>query len=421
MNLDTAASRISRRALLQTGGVGALATLLAACSPAPSGARNSLTFMSWIFAGRTVGPIDDAVALYTRATGNAVRERVKPYNQYLNQLVLTARGGRMTGIAHIDEEWMSTLATAGVIQRLDHIVDVSLYPAVVDETGSLGGHRYSMPWAQSAIGMVINQGLFAEAGIDPAAIRNIDGFTDALRRFKNADSSLIPYAPCTDVTQLKDFIPWVWAFGGTVYDGREVTLGDEGSVQALDYWKMLLDDGLIQPGVNRESARTLFAQERTPIYDDAPQSSRVVPPQSSDPEIISKMAALPRPARDGTGHNLIWSQPLVALDDSAMTLEALEFFSTEPEVQRILFEGVGNPPTTVVALESGWFQDNTFHREWFTTVAQNARRNPLWDFPIATSAQRAHDEAIERGLRGSVSTAQALKEGREALTELLHI
>jgi multiple sugar transport system substrate-binding protein len=419
---DSPAQRaVSRRSLLQLGGAVALAGVLTGCSASAAPAAQTLSFTSWIFAGRTVGPIDEAVALYTRATGHRVRDRVKPYSQYLNQLVLTARGGRMTGIAHIDEEWMSTLATAGVIVPLDDVIDSARYPEVVDATGSYQGSRYSMPWTQSAIGLVINKEMLADAGLDPAAIGDIDDFTEALRRLKQVDRSVIPYAPCTDVTQLKDFIPWVWAFGGTVFDGSKVTLGDEGSVRALDYWKMLLDEELIQPGVNRESARTLFSQRGTAIYDDAPQSIRVVPPQASDPELADKMGSLRRPAARGAGKNLIWSQPLVALDDSETTLDALTFFSTGLDVQQVLFEGVGNPPTTVAALESEWFRANAFHQQWFSTVAQNARRNPLWDFPIATSAQRAHDEAIERGLRGTVSTTQALREGKEALMELLHI
>jgi ABC-type glycerol-3-phosphate transport system substrate-binding protein len=184
---------------------------------------------------------------------------------------------------------------------------------------------------------------------------------------------------------------------------------------------MLLDEGLIQAGINRESSRTLFAQGRVPIYDDAPQSYGIVPPISNDPDLRSKMSCMARPAVNGQGANLVWSQPLVALDDSDQTLGALEFFSTDLESQKIVFEGQGSPPTTIAALEANWFAGIEFQSKWTETIASNARRNPLWEFPIATSAQRALDEAVEQGLRGSASTKQTLADCRDVLTELLAV
>lgn len=398
--------------------------LLASCSHSAgqSGSQGeTLAFTSWTFSGRAANPLEAASALFTEATGVSIEEKVYPFDQYLNQLVLSARGGRMTGIVHIDEEWMSTLATAGVIESLDALVDESQFPEVVRGAGTYQGTRFGMPWTQSAIGLVANEQLLQDLGIDTSSVRTIDDFTAMLRQIQEEDSSLIPYAPCTDVTQLKDFIPWVWAFGGEIYDGNEVTLGDQASRQALDHWKMLLDESLIQPGIDREASRTLFAQERTPIYDDAPQAIGVIPSQSGDPDIAEKMGPLPRPALDGEGANLMWSQPLVALDGSPRTLEALEFFGTDIDALEAVFQGLGNPPTISEALEAPWFTDIEFHARWISDVMVNARRNPLWEFPIATSAQRALDEAIERGLRGSVSTTAALAEGKEALDELLDL
>src|SRR5690606_30067237 len=121
------------------------------------------------------------------------------------------------------------------------------------------------------------------------------------------------------------------------------------------------------------------------------------------------------------GANLVWSQPRVALDDSARTTEALRFFSTDEAALRVIFEGQGAPPTTLAALGAPWFAGIDFQSRWTETIASNARRNPLWEFPIATSAQRVLNEAVEQGLRGSLSTEHTLKECREALSELLEV
>ena len=52
----------------------------------------------------------------------------------------------------------------------------------------------------------------------------------------------------TALNGLKDLIPWIWTFGGSVIDDQgKVTLGDEGSVKALEWYKSLLDRGLMPP------------------------------------------------------------------------------------------------------------------------------------------------------------------------------
>src|SRR5699024_10997374 len=408
---------LGRRDFMKIGGAGAMLAFLAGCSPSShAGEDKSLTLTSWDFSD----PVQTAAKLFTETTGTTVENNRYPYDQYLNQLVLSARSGRLTGIVHVVEEWMSTLVTAGLIEPLDAVVDESQYLDVVREAGTYEGARFGMPWAQSAIGLVSNEKLLKNLGVDTSSVRTIDDFTQMLRHIKDEDSSLIPYTPCTAVTQLKDFIPWIWSFGGNIYDGHEVTLGDAGSREALDYWKMLLDEDLIQAGVNRYSARNIFAQERTPIYDDAPQAITFIPGQSSNPDIAAKMGPLPRPSVNGDkSPNMLWSQPLVALDNAPHTVEALRFLSTNTKALHTMFEGLGNPPATSEAVEASWFTADEVYRRWTSAVTLNVRRNPLCEFSIAKNAHREYDEAIERGLRRSASTAQALAQGREALTELL--
>ncbi|MFB9781397.1 extracellular solute-binding protein, partial [Rhodococcus baikonurensis] len=339
---------ISRRAFLGTsaGAVGAL--LLSGCSAGGGSGSHSVNFTSWMFGNKSSGKaLREVTTGFTRAHDIEVVDRTYPYAQYLNQLVLKARDGRSSGVVHIDEEWMSTLVTAGVLKEMSLIVDESLYPTRVLDSGTYQGKRYAMPWTQSAIGIVTNTELAREFGIDLENLRTIENFTEALRTIKRSDPTMIPYLPCTNVTQLKDYIPWVWAFGGSVVRGREVTLGDAGSTEALEYWKKLLDEGLIAPGIIRDDARTLFGQQRAVFYEDAPQAIGVVPKQSVDPNIADKMSSLPRPTGShGTSANLRWSQPLVALtlDDDVQTL--LQYMSTDDSALKTMFTASGQPPTS---------------------------------------------------------------------------
>lgn len=420
---------LSRRAFLGgTLGATALGALtLAGCapggsSPAATGGAGTGTvdFTSFVFAQDSAGPLRDTVSAFTKDTGVKVAEVAIPYQQYLDQLVLKARGGNVSGIAHIDEEWLSTLATAGVLKDLSSQFQADLYPDRVASSGVLDKTRYALPWTQSAIGVVGNSGLLDGFGVDMSAVRTTDQFADALRKIKSQDSSIVPYAPCTSVQQLKDIIPWILVFGGTIYDGSEVTLGDRGSVEAVEYWKMLLDEGLIQPGMIREDARKLFAQQRTPLYDDAPQTIGIIPGQSNDPDIASKMHPVARPTGGGDTANLLWSQPLVAFDDTTDTGELLTYLSTDESSLQTMFEATGQPPTTKEALDSDWFAANAFNSEWNGTVASGAVTNPLWTFPSASAAQTVFNEAIEPALAGTVSVKDGLAQAKAGLEELLN-
>lgn len=411
---------LSRRGVLALG-LGAAGAALVGCAstdPAVSEVR-AVNFTSWVFGTSGAGPTTEAVTGFERQSGITVHPRSYPYEQYLNQMVLKARSGNATGVAQIDEEWMSTLVTAGVLRDLGPLVQTERYPEFVAAAGTYRGIRYAMPWTQSAIGIVANSGLAARFGVDINRIRGIDAFTEALRTIKRAEPSMIPYLPCTDVTQLKDMLPWMWSFGSPVVADGRVTLGDRGSVQAVEYWKSLLDEGLIQSGIIRDDGRTLFAQERAVFYEDAPQAIGVVPKRSSDADIAAKMRPLPRPALDGAGRNLVWSQPLVALNDGPAVDALLQYMSTDTRALQIMFEGAGQPPATSAALAAPWFADSAFYTEWNAVVASASELNPLWMFPKATAAQQFFDQRMELALSGSVTVAEALRDAADGLQDQL--
>lgn len=431
LSIAPGASAMSRRLFLGGSlGVTALGALaLAGCSPSapqtPGSAQpgaGTVSFTTWVFGQDSAGPLRDTVAAFTKSSGIKVTEDTYPYAQFLDQVVLKGRSGNVSGIAHIDEEWLSTLATAALVKDLGAVFDASKYPDRMKDAGVLNGTRLALPWTQSAIGIVSNRGLLEELKIDTSRASTTDGFADMLREIKSRDSSLLPYAPCTSVAQLKDFVPWILAFGGTVYDGTNVTLGDAGSVAAAEYWKMLLDEGLIQSGLVRDDSRQLFAQQRTLLYDDAPQAIGIIPGQSNDSDIASKMHPFARPkAAGGTdASNLVWSQPLVAFDDTEDTRKLLTYLSTDVAALRTMFEATGQPPTTNAALEADWFTSNPFNTEWNTTVAANSATNPLWAFPAASAAQTVFNETIEPVLAGTVSVKDGLAQAKSALEEVLN-
>lgn len=413
---------LSRRSLLGLIGLGAATAgmmTLTGCSSGGSSAAGSDTetqFTSWILGDDKQGPqIKQLLDSFGQSKSVTVSTNTYPYQQYMDQIVLKARNRDITGVAHIDEEWLSTLATAGVLQSVDGIFDSSKYSSAVNDSGVYKGTRYGMPWAYSAIGLVGNSEVLKEAGVDPNALTTPEGFLDALRAIKRADSSIVPYAPCTNVKQVKDIIPWMWAFGSSIVDGDQVTLGDDGSVKALDFWKQLLDEGLIQAGTLREETRTLFAQGKAAIYDDAPQAIGVIPKQSPDSGIADKMVPVARPG----GDSLSWSQPVVLFDTGKASSQLAEFLSTDDGALQTAFEVSGQPPALESATQQPWIAQSAFYQRWNQETLPHARRNPLWAFPSASAAQTRLNEEVEAALSGAKSASAAMATAKDDLQGLL--
>ncbi|MBT9273634.1 ABC transporter substrate-binding protein [Phycicoccus sp. MAQZ13P-2] len=414
---------LSRRSLIQLGGLSALAgsLSLSACGSSTTGGETgTVQFTSWIFGDEKTGPQLKAITQdFSKSSGTQVATNTYPYLQYLDQVVLKARSGAISGVAHIDEEWMSTLATAGALKALDSKVDSSKYPAPVTKGGTYRGVRYAMPWTQSAIGLVGNSHLLREAGASAKTTGSVEDFTATLRALKKADSSLVPYGPATSVKQLKDMVPWMWTFGSPIVNGDQVTLGDEGSLRALDYWKMMLDEGLIQAGLVRDDVRTLFAKGKIAIYDDAPQAIGIIPKQSDDPDIASKMIPLQRPGSSAAGDSLVWSQPLVAFDDGKSDVDFMHYLSSNDSALQKAFAMNGQPPATTAGQSAAWFAGNDFYKAWNQVVTPASATNPFWGFPSASAAQTRFNEQVEAALAGTSSSANAMKTARDDLQGML--
>jgi multiple sugar transport system substrate-binding protein len=157
------------------------------------------------------------------------------------------------------------------------------------------------------------------------------------------------------------------------------------------------------------------------MYDDAPQAISVIPGQSTDKSIGSKMTPMARPTvkKGGKPRGLVWSQPLVAFDDDPSTQKFMTYLSTNMKALKPMFLKGGQPPTTNEALKADWFVGDKFNNEFSKDIAATATKNPFWSFPTASSAQNAFDEQVEAALKGSVSPKAAMSAAKDALEALL--
>lgn len=430
------ASPISRRQVLQILGIGAATATLAACAPTGTGAASAPTaaaggnftptdfrFASWSLTEEAAAPaIKALLSKYSSAEDIAIEEVSFPYNEYFNQLMLQVRGGQFAGAAHVDVAWLGSLAALGKLQDVTALTTGRGYTESALTAAQFDGVQYAFPWTIGAIGLVTNSAILQQAGIDEFPT-TVDGFESALKDLKALGSGLIPYAASTKAAQLKDILIWMQTFGSPLLKGGEITIGDDASIEAVTWYKGLYDQGLIAADVDRFDARSLFAQGRAALYDDAPVGRGAVTKESPDPDLASKLEPVSRPVlkKGDTPRALVWGGAIAVIDGEGAETAADfgRFVTSDTETVLEDYETRGLPPVTEEALSSDVVTSDDFGSRFGERITATATTNPFWQYPQYAQIETAIAERVQAVLVGQQSPADAMKAAGDAAQQLI--
>ncbi|GAA4732484.1 sugar ABC transporter substrate-binding protein [Isoptericola chiayiensis] len=430
---STIGDDLSRRRVLQLLGIGAGTALVAACAPsggsapAPAASTGSaaqdFSFASWSLSEEAAKPvITGQLDTFGADAGVTATPVSYPYNEYLNQLTLQTRGGEFSGAAQLDIAWLGTLAALGKLQDLSALAQGRGYIEAGLSAGQFDGVQYGLPWTLGAIGLVGNREILDRAGITDLP-SDIAGFEEALRELKKLDDGLVPYAASTKVAQLKDVQTWMQTFGCTLVEDGRVTLGDDASVEAMTWYKRLYDDGLIGADVDRFDARSLFAQGKTALYDDAPVGRSAVLADSPDTELGDKLVPFARPvvSAGDDPRALAWGHVIVVVDgDGAGTAaEYARWVTSDEAVVVDYFEQLGLPPTTQAGLSSEAVASDRFISEFGERITATSTPSPFWVYPQYGQIDTAIAEQVQAALVGSKTPREAMEAARDEAQSLI--
>ncbi|MDR6972694.1 extracellular solute-binding protein [Leifsonia shinshuensis] len=429
-------AQLSRRDMFRYAGIGlggiALASLTA-CSTgtAGAGAGASITpgkptdfsFASWgMSEPATKLALAPSIDAFAKKDGVSIKTPSYPYNDYFNQLTLQVRGGQFTGAAQLDVAWLSSLAALGKLNDLGSLTKGRGYTDAALKAGSFNGKQLGLPWTIAAIGLITNTELYQKAGANPAPA-TIEEFEDGLRALKGLGGGLVPYAASTKTAQLKDIVTWMQTFGSPIIEKGKCTIGDDASVKAVTWYKKLFDDGLIAADVDRAAARSLFAQGKTAVYDDAPVGRAGIIANSPDKSIGSKMSPLARPVlkSGSTPIELLWGHLVVVVNGTGAGTagEFAQWLTSDPAQTVSYFTALGLPPTTSDALESSSVTGNAFVNAFTEKVTKDAAASPLWKYVQYSQMETAIAEQVQAVLIGSAKPADAMKVAGQKVQSLI--
>jgi multiple sugar transport system substrate-binding protein len=423
---------LSRRDVLRLAAVlGAGATglgSLAACAPSADGpdedtakGATNFSFASWSLADNaSKAKIEQLMKAYGSKAGITVNGVPLAYNTYLNQLTLQIRGGQLTGAAQTDIAWLAGLAALGKLRDLGEAAKGGGYTEPALTSGQVEGKQVGLPWTTAAIGLIANKELMQKAGISTAPA-TITDFESALRELKG--QGVIPYAASTKVAQLKDILIWMQTFGSPLLDGDNVTVGDDASIEAVTWYKKLYDERLIAPDVERVDARTLFAQGKTAMYDDAIVGRDFAVKGSPDKSIADKLDPIPRPVKTAgeKPRAVQWGHAVIVVEgEGANTAtEYAKWLTSDEQTVLGYFKDLGLPPTTSKALESTEVQNDAFTAQFTERITTTATPNPFWKFPQYAQIESVISEHVQGVLVGNAKPADAMRQAGQAAQALV--
>lgn len=427
-------STYTRRHLLQLAGLGAVGIAgAAACAPSasddddggssasPDSKPRDFTFASWELADDV---FKGSVTAMTESFASSNDIKIEPvawdYGDYLSQLTLQLRGGELSGAAHLDINWLGAIASLGKLKDLSSFAEGPGYTEAALLSGQFQGIQYGLPWTTGAIGLVANRELLDKAGITEFPT-NVEDFEAALKELKTAKT--IPYAGMTKVDNLKDILMWMETFGSPIVDGDQVTIGDDASIEAIAWYKSLYDQKLIAADVNRDDARTLFAQGRAAMYDDAVVAKGILLSATPDKNFESKLEPVARPVvNDGDDPRaMLWGHIVVVVDDEAgdTAAEFTQWLTSDEATVIDYFTEFALPPTTEAALASEEVGSDTFVSTFSERITATATPSKFSVFPQYAQMEAVLAEQVQAALVGDASPADAMTAAGEEIQSLM--
>lgn len=388
-----------------------------ALSAAGSAMAADLIWAGWSGEESSTKPsIEEMIRSYNAgSSGNTVTWVGWPWADVEQQLVIRLQGGEALDIAQLDSGKFSTIFQMDVCYTVEELFDEA-FLSTLSEVGldygtTMDGKRVGIPWTMASIGMLYNPELLAAAGWDapPTTVEEFEACCAALKAY---DPDIIPYGLSTkDATATADFQPWLWAYGGNIFDGDTLTINSPQVIETLSWYQKMAEAGYIKSNMSRFDARQLFAQGKIAFYDDVVGSrSTAISNGVPEEKINDVIAPMLRPVlHEGDAPtSTMWGHILVVFKNASDPQAAADFIKhiLSDEMSLLYFEQAAQMPVTQSALEADVVKNDEWCNTW-AAITATGRKNELMIHPFSTALNNVISEEIQAVIVGQKTPEQA--------------
>lgn len=364
---------------------------------------------------------------YEDQTGNTVSWVGWTWADTAQQLLIRTQGNEQLDLAQADIGIFNTVAQADVLADWNDILGKDYLEANFEQSaldvGNIDGKQLGLPWSMASITMVYNPEILKAAGWD-APPTTIEEFEKCLGDIKAANPDVVPYAVSTkDATCAGDFMPWLWTFGGAIFnDDGSVAINSDAAVECVKWYQSLLDKGYIAMDTGRSEARQMFAQGKVAFYDDAVLAKGQAVSNGVAPEdVVNVCSAMERPVLKAGDQpqSTMWGHMLVAFKNSQYQQQAAELAKTlvSDDVALDYFENNGMPPVTKSAANTDEVKNNAY-LQGFMKATSTARMEETARMTNASEIKSVITEELQFALLGQKTAEQAVADMASRLEAL---
>jgi multiple sugar transport system substrate-binding protein len=268
-------------------------------------------------------------------------------------------GGANADLAIIGTRWLLDFVKDDQAEPLDSYMDPNFKNRFIGAflaPGQIDGKTYGLPIAASARALYYNKDMLASVGY-PNGPKTWNDVIDASKKLKAkgiAGFGLQGKEIETDVY----FYYALWTDGGEVINkANQAVFNSPAGVKAATMYKMMIDEGLTQPGVtgySREDVQNLFKQGRVAMMISAPFLAKQIKKEA--PNLKYGIDPIPM----GTTHaTYAVTDSIMMFKNSKVKKSAWKFldflFTKEPRVEFTSTEGF--LPTTKAEASDPAFND----------------------------------------------------------------
>ncbi len=272
---STDASGLTRRGVLAVGGATGLGVLLSACglggAPSAGGqgsGKGSIRALFMKQAGYSEENIRAMTAGFQKANPSIkVTADFVSYEALHDKIVAAAPAGTYD-VVLIDVIWPAEFGTKNIVADVTAKWPASwkqeMLPGAV-ATPQFDDKQYGVPWILDTKYLFYNTDHLKKAGVDPGSLDTWDGVLKAARAVKSAGAAKYPLIWSWQQAEalICDYTQLLGAFGGTFLDDAgKPAFNQGGGVEALDFMRQSLTDGLSNPASTQsleEDVRRVFS------------------------------------------------------------------------------------------------------------------------------------------------------------------
>lgn len=354
---------------------------------------------------------------YETASGNDVTWVGWTWADTAQQLLIRTQGGEQLDIAQVDIGIFNTIAAAGVLADWNEILGADYMSNTFEQSaldvGNVNGQQLAMPWSMASISMVYNPEILAAAGWNTVPT-TIAEFEQCMADIKANNPEIIPYAVSTkDATCAGDFMPWLWTFGGAVFnEDGSVAINSEAAIECVKWYQGLMEKGYIAMDTGRGEARQSFAQGKVAFYDDAVVAKGQAVNNGVAPDDVVKVcSAMERPVLNAGDdpQSTMWGHMLVVFKNSEHKEQAAELAKTlvSNEVALDYFTNNGMPPVTKEAAKLDEVTSDTYLSGFMNSTA-TARLEETARLTNASEIKSIITEELQYALLNQKTAEQAV-------------